>query len=415
MTAADAFLEQIESIPAIDVHSQLHINSPQAESPADILLPREIEAELRAAGAPPQVFDIVSGREKLEKVHKRLPEIANTAAYWCLRQILADLFGIAQAPHELSADALWERVAEGSSGTDWPDNVLRKANVSHVMSTCVWHRPVPQASGGFSPVVTLDSLLNEPHTPRALERLTDVTGQTVYEAADLKKAIVELFERAKAAGAVAASGAYNPQVDFEPGSLDAADRVLSLVLLGQKTNRDDRRTLRSYVLDVVLAQCAQHSMPFQLMLGVRRGAAGDRSISGYETGMLVGYSEVFVRHADVLFDVIPANLTLAHEVAALARVYANVYVSGCTGFVAFPRHVRSLLRERIEMLPKGKCCALFSDEACAEWVYGRCRLARRELAAALSQMVDEGYLTSAAAMDVARGYLSENARRIYRL
>ena len=67
------------------------------------------------------------------------------------------------------------------------------------------------------------------------------------------------------------------------------------------------------------------------------------------------------------------------------------------------------------MLPMTRCCGFFSDAYCVEWVYGKSKLARRELAFALAQLVEEGYLAEGTAIEVARHYLSENPRRIYGL
>jgi glucuronate isomerase len=237
----------------------------------------------------------------------------------------------------------------------------------------------------------------------------------VYEAGDLRKAVSEVFRMAKEAGAVAASASFSPQVDFEEGSRDAADRILSLVLLGQKTGRDDRKTLRSYVMDLVLRACAEHEMPLQLMLGVRRPMPGDAAISAYDPAMVAGYAELFARHPGVKFDITTSNETLAHELAVLARNYRNVFVSGYWWYLMFPSSIRKLIRERVEMLPMTKSCGFFSDAYCVEWVYGKSRLARREMAFALASLVNDGYLSQSDASAVARHYLLENPKALYGL
>lgn len=347
----------------------------------------------------------------MQEAAKYLPRIKNTTSYWCLRQILTDLYGIEEEPDfETLADRL-----DISTREDWATKVLDKGNISRVLAGCQWHRPVPKAADRFVSVLIADRLINQPFSSRVLEAITDVLGMEIYEAADLRKAIVELIGKAHEAGAVAVSGVFDPMTDFDPGHRESADRVLSLVMLGQKTNRDDKRTLRSYVMDAVLKACADNGMTFQLMLGTRGGAANERTISAFDQGMLFGYTDLITRHSGVRFDIFTANETLAHQLAVLARNYRNIFVSGSWNYTAFPSHTRKMLRERVEMLPMTKSCGFMSGAESVEWVYAGAKLFRRQLAHVLAQMVEEGYLTPDTAVDVARHYLSENPGRVYRL
>ena len=215
-----------------------------------------------------------------------------------------------------------------ASDPGWPDKVFAQANVERAFVTCGWQKPLPKASERFVPVMRVDELVEEAHLTRTLESLTEATGQSVYEASDLRKAIAALFEKAKEAGAVAAAAAFEPQVDFEPGNRDAADRILSLALLGQKPNREDRKALRSYALDLVLQNCAEHDMPFQLMLGIKHARMADRAVTAYEPTSVMMYADVFARHSGVAFDVTSANETMCHELAVVSRNLRNVYALG---------------------------------------------------------------------------------------
>ena len=414
MQVFNELLTEIESIPAIDVCSQVDVDSPGASDLSEIVLSPEMQADLIAAGAPADVLQSAGPSECLEAAWPYLAATQNTAAHWRLAQITEDLLECEHVPHETSLEELASKLDAKKKTAGWAASVLDRGHVAKALALCSWHREIPAATERFLLVIRLDALLNEPFTGKVLDKLSEVTDQSVYEAGDVNKAIAALFEQAKSAGAVAVNASFVPQVDFEPGSRDSADRVLALVLLGQKTDRDDRRALRSYVMDQVLEACAEHRMPFQLILGARR-AANDRAITAFDTGMVAGYTQLMSRHSRVTFDMIPANRTLAGEFAAAARNYSNVCVSGAWSFTAFPAHIRDMLRERIEMLPMNRSCALTSGANCAEWVYAGAVRCRRELAMVLADMVNEQYITRGGAIEVARCYLSENPKRIYKI
>ena len=405
-------LAEIERVPAVDVHTLVRAVSPGASDLSQIALYHFVTTELESAGIDPRVFEIGDAKKRLAEASAGFTRIKNTTSYWCLTQILGDLYDTAP-PHEWDIEQVWAKAEKTAADPRWAETALERANVSKVFVTCDWRKALPRASEKFLPVLRVDSLVNEAHMSRTLESLTEVTGQSVYEAGDLKKAVVELVRKAKEGGAVAAAAAFEPQVDFEQGDRDAADRILSLVLLGQKTNREDRKALRSYVMDLVLQNCSEHEMPLQLMLGIKHVRSADRAITAYEPSSVAMYADLLKRHDGVKFDVFTSNDTICHELAVIARNYPNVFLSGHWWYLEFPTHIRKMLRERIEMLPMTKCCGFFSDARCVEWVYGRVRLIRRELAFALADLVREGYLSEGAAVEVAGHYLAENPKRIY--
>lgn len=389
------------------------MKSPAAADAAGIVLSADLRTELRASGAPDALLEMEDTRRQVFEAAPHLERIRNTTTYWRLQQILRDLYEIEAHPHESGAEEVWDRVERTAADTGWPEEVLGRANVVKVFAACDWSRPLPPASGAFAPILRLDSLANEPFSSKSLDRLGELTEQSIYEAGDLRKAVGHMVANAAQAGAAGVCAAFEPQIDFEEGSRDAADRILSLVLLGQKTDRADRKALRSYVMDLVLEACADHSMPFQLMLGMQRPPREGPSLSAFDPGAAAMYAGLFARHPRARFDVAVGSETLAHQFAVAARAFPNVCVSGCWWSLMFPSHMRKNLRERIEMLPITRANALWSAAGCVEWVYATTRLVRRELAFVLWRMVSEGYLSEAAAVSTARSYLHDNPLRIY--
>jgi glucuronate isomerase len=351
----------VDKIPVVDIHSRVDAEDGSAMNAADAVLHTEIKSALLSAGVSPKVFDEDnSAADMLRRSLPKLSLIKNTSAYQTAAVILRDLYGI---------DELDESAADSES----PDakETLEKANVERVIGSVNWWMSVSEAENSkVAPGLRLDSLINEPHQQRTVDRLGEATGESVYEAADLRMAIKRLISDAADSGCRAISAAFNPRVTFERGNREAADRVLSLVVLGQRTNADDLRTLRSFVLSSVLEAAAENEMTFQLILGRVQPVAGDRSLPAFEPELLRNYTSIFVEHSGVNFDILLANTVHSQELAVIAGSYPNVYASGYGSFSSSPTHISRMLRERIEMLPMTRSCALFSAAPNAEWVYG---------------------------------------------
>ena len=408
-------LVEIEQIPATDIHTHIRADLPAAPNLSEIVLCPYIRAELETAGVSAEVFEIEEIKKRVLEASKHFGKIENTTSFWCLTHILRDLYGLTEEPHEADMESLSKAVEQTAQNPEWASNVLEKANVSNVFLVCDWRSRIPEMSRPFVPTLRIDSLINEAHNPKTMDTLTEVTEQSVYDANELRKAIARLFESAKEAGAVAATVSVEPGTDFVPSDRNEADRVLSLMLLSQKINRDDRKMIRSYVMDQVLKACADHKMPLQLMLGVRQLREDNKRIAAYEPGMMAMYADLFARHDGVKFDVFSASEQFNHELAVIARLYPNVYASGYWWYQMFPERIRSMVRERVQMLPMTKSCGFFSDARCVEWLYSRAKLARWEITYALTEMVEQHYIEEGPAVRTARCYLQENPARIYGL
>jgi len=408
-------LVEIERIPATDIHTHIRADLPVAPNLSEVVLCPYIRAELETAGVGEDVFEIEGIKKGVSEAFKHFEKIENTTSFWCLTHILRDLYGLTEKPHEADIESLSKAVEQNAQNPNWVSNVLEKSNVSDVFLVCDWRKRIPEMSRPFLPTLRIDSLINEAHSSETLDALTEVTGQSVYDANELRKAIARLFESAKEAGTVAAAVSVEPATDFVPSDRNEADRVLSLILLGQKTSRDDRKMIRSYVADQVLKACADHEMPLQLMLGVRKLREGNKRIAAYEPGMIAMYADLFARHSGVKFDVFSASEQINHELAVIARLYPNVYVSGYWWHQMFPERIRSMVRERVQMLPMTKSCGFFSDARCVEWLYGRAKLARWEITYALTELVEQHYIEEGTAVRTARCYLQGNPVQIYSL
>jgi uncharacterized protein len=124
------------------------------------------------------------------------------------------------------------------------------------------------------------------------------------------------------------------------------------------------------------------------------------------------------RYADTTFVMIHGGYPLEREAIWLAAV-KNVYMdSSFQEIVMYPSEFKQSLKQWLETFPDkvtfGTDCFPYNDVLGAEESYWLgVESARTALAAALAEMVSMGELTEAKALELAHGYLHDNAVKLY--
>jgi glucuronate isomerase len=70
------------------------------------------------------------------------------------------------------------------------------------------------------------------------------------------------------------------------------------------------------------------------------------------------------------------------------------------------------MAERLDMLPVNKQVGFFSDAYCAEWVYGKALLVRKQLARVLADKIRDGQYTHDDALAIAKAILFETPQTL---
>jgi hypothetical protein len=78
----------------------------------------------------------------------------------------------------------------------------------------------------------------------------------------------------------------------------------------------------------------------------------------------------------------------------------------------FPDAMRQVIAERLDMLPVNKQIGFFSDAYCIEWVYGKTRMAEKQLARVLADKILQGQYTRDDALGIARSILDESPQTL---
>ena len=104
-----------------------------------------------------------------------------------------------------------------------------------------------------------------------------------------------------------------------------------------------------------------------------------------------------------------------HDLIAVAKHYTNAHIDMCWAWIIDPAGSREFLKSYLAAAPANKVLVFGGDYIPVECVLGHARMARRGVARALRELVDEGWLEERDALGLVELLLRGNARRIFRL
>jgi len=409
--------EYINEIPLVDVHTHIDFRNPTAKKPQQILLYHYIVTELRSLGIPVEEA-ISKSEDPVGKLIKYFKLIKNTTTYWCLRQILSDLYGFDEEPKPDNWRKLKETIVSRFSDQKWAHEIRKKTKVEKIFLTI---NPLTELKPEFDRGMYVASLRLDPLVGRlskeSIGNLERITGGNASNLEKFRDLLAQRFEAFKSSTVTIALSIQSFE-SYKPTHKILVEEAYRKLYAGESLSRADRAKLRSGALSTVLDLCREYKLPIQIMVGVARGLPGssppDLAICFKQRG-LRHLCYFFHEYSDVDFHLISAYRFQSHELTIIAKNYPNVYLTGYWWYCFFPESIIQHLLERIQLLPMGKMCGFFSDAYVLEWIYGKASLARKITAEALEQMVKKGFYTENLAEEIAEHLFLKNAKNLFNL
>ncbi|MEM6654910.1 MAG: amidohydrolase [Planctomycetota bacterium] len=391
-------LAELETIRLVDPHSHVEGATPAATSLADLLGYHYYTELAHSAGMPkPRIEDPDAGpREKVRRLVENLEPIRNTVQYSWLLDICREFFGL-EPDRDLTTEN-WETVYDNADAalahTDWAERVIDATRLDGVFMTNAFDEPLTGYDTSFYvPCLRTDDLVFKLHEPGVQQRMTTATGVEVEDAESVRAAIAKLFQRFVAQGARACA------ISLPPGFAPAAtpgDAVAALLQDGGDA-ATDRTTLSRFVFWTIAQQCAEHGLPFDLMIGVVRGVYQKGVYQGQDLFdsrvSLVDYRELFNAFPSVTFPVSVLASSVNQELVSYSWIFPNVVTSGHWWYSNTPPYIEADAAARLEAVPATKQIGYYSDAYKLEFILPKFRMYRRLLAKLLAErfVVERGW------------------------
>lgn len=419
--AARELFDEMARWPILDPHSHIDARRPAARNLDEVLGYHYYTELAHSAGMPAdRVAADLGPRERARNLAGYLDRIDNTVQHDWLLEIVRTFHGF---PHDRitpdTVDSLYDHADREADGPAWDHEVWDRTQLEAVFLTNDFDDPLEGwDTRKYVPCLRTDDLVLKLHEPSTVARLRETTGVDVVDYASLREAIGRIFARFVSRGARACAISLPP--DFAPRASTPLRAVTPIrrALHQMDFRPDEHDEVRQVVFWTIAEFCADHRLPFDLMIGPIRnvypaGVAGGRDLFDRRVS-LHEYRALFNHFAGVTFPVSTLSPDAGAELVAYAWIFPNVVPMGHWWYSNIPAYIAADLKARLQAVPKVKQVGYYSDAYKLEFVLPKFNMFRKILAEVLAEdaMRGRGW-TLDRALGLARLVLLENPRRIF--
>jgi hypothetical protein len=418
-------VERVGQTPLVDTHEHLIEEAERLQGPAHprvqcddwaLLFSHYLNSDLLVAGMPPADMERFLS-PKTDPVAKwpllapHWPAVKHTGYAQAVRIAIRELYGI----DELSASTIptVQAAYEHTRRAGFYQTILHeRANLESCQVNCLTGEPFKESA---QPTLLMQDLsIVGMFAGPNLKQYGPPTGIEVKDLADWHKVIDWWFGRyAPYAVAVKSQHAYSRDIDYARIPAEQAAPVFRRVLGKETVSADDRKLLEDHLFWYAVDQATRHGLPVKLHTGYY---AGQNSMPlGRLARNAASASELCRLSRDTKFVFMHIDYPFYEELLAVAKQWSNAYVDMCWAWIINPMAAKDYVKKHIVTAPINKLLPFGGDYLPVEPVLGHAVMARRGLARALEELVEEDWLTLDEALELVDPIQRGNARRLFQL
>jgi uncharacterized protein len=417
--------ERIWHTPFVDTHEHLIEESDRLQGvshprvPCDdwaLLLSHYLDSDLVVAGMAPDALRqfLSPGLDPIKKwtlLEPHWAAVRHTGYAQAVRLACRALYGVA----DLSAATVAE-VQAGYERTRRPgfyQKVLREqARIESCQVNCLTGEPFKESE---QPTLLMQDLsIVGMFAGPALAAYARPAGIEVTSLADWGRVMAWWFERYAAyAVAVKSQHAYSRDIDYQRIDAGIAEPVLQKILKNEPVSPQERRHLEDHLFWEAVGRATEAGLPVKLHTGYY---AGQNSMPLSRVARNASSAADLCRtspRTDFVF--MHICYPFYEDLLAVAKHYSNAYVDLCWAWIINPIATKDFLKKCLVTIPASKIFTFGGDYIPVEPVVGHAILARRGIALALRELVEEGWLELDEALDLVEPLMRGNARATFRL
>lgn len=423
--ARKLILERVLQAPLIDTHEHLIEErerlqgAPHPRVPCDdwaLLFSHYLNSDFLSAGMSRADMDRflsakVDPRAKWKLIAPYWPAVKNTGYAQAVRISIRELYGV----DDLS-EATMAQVQAGYEQTrraGFYQRILReRAHIESCQVNSLTGEPFKQSD--MPTFLMQDLSIVGMFAGPEIKQLATPAGLEVKSLADWHRVIRWWFDRyAKYAVAVKSQHAYSRDLDYARVPAEKAEPIFQKVLEKEPLTAEERKRLEDHLFWQAVDQATAHGLPVKLHTGYY---AGQNSMPLSRLRLNAGSAAELCRLApDAQFVFMHLNYPYYEELLAVAKQWTNAHVDLCWAWLINPAAAVDYLKKHIVTAPINKLLPFGGDYIPVEPVLGHAAIARRGIAQALGELVEEGWLKLVDALELVDPILHQNARRIFRL
>jgi predicted TIM-barrel fold metal-dependent hydrolase len=213
--------------------------------------------------------------------------------------------------------------------------------------------------------------------------------------------------------AVKTQNAYSRNIDYEKVSADIAEPIFKKRISGDKISSQERKQLEDHLFWYAVKAATKANLPVKLHTGYY---AGQNSMPLSRLIRNAGSAADLCRAApQTRFVFMHICYPYYEEILSVAKQYTNAYIDMCWSWIINPIAAKDFLKKYLVTAPANKIVTFGGDYIPVEPVLGHAVVARRGIALALSELVEEGWISLDRALELTDPIMHGNARAIFNL
>jgi hypothetical protein len=213
--------------------------------------------------------------------------------------------------------------------------------------------------------------------------------------------------------AVKSQNAYSRDINYENVPAGRAEPVFTKRLSGENLTSKERKLLEDHLFWYSVKAATKANLPVKLHTGYYAGQNGmplSRLINNPGSATNLCRTD-----GDARFVFMHICYPYYEEILSVAKHYTNAYIDMCWSWIINPIAAKDFLKKYLLTAPANKILTFGGDYIPVEPVLGHAVVARRGIALALSELVEEGWLSLDRAVELTDMIMHENARKIFNL
>jgi hypothetical protein len=423
-------LDQVQTLPVIDCHE--HLTGPEARpkyiEPIAALIPGYVQHDLESAAGDLHWREVsklfnqeVSTSEKWPLFEKLWPRVEHTAYARMTKLVLDKTYG----EKEMTRAAL-ERVAEKLSMMDEAAyfRTIDEANIQVMLVDVLgW---LPDGLGSFlegkktfpakwSPLISLPGFHPVKPSWETIQSVGVLADRQITSLDEYLEAVFTVFQRCieKGAAGIKDQSAYERRLDFELVPRAEAEKLFNRLLSDPRNGLGwpESKPLGDFLFHQFMRFARELKLPVQLHTGHMAGIFNrvDKTNAAFLTPVLE-------LHRDVQFDLFHGNWPYMGDLLFLGKNYPNVALDLCWLHIIDPAYAIELMERAVLTMPSSKLHGFGGDFGdMPEFVAAHLQMARQNISAALTNLVEGRWLEEEAAFQLAKDWLFNNPNHFFNL
>jgi len=418
-----ALRRRVEETPLVDTHE--HLIEEEARLQGDhprvrvndwsLLFSHYLDSDLVTAGMPRAQLDVFFAKDtdplkKWDLLEPWWPAVRNTGYGQAVEIAMRRIYGV----DGLSRDTV-RTIQDQYTKTIRPgyyQHLLR--NIANIESCQVNSLESPFSESRQPTLLTQDISILGMHMGPNLDAYAPKAGIKVKSLAGWHAVIDWWFEHyGPYAVAVKSQAAYSRNLDFDDVPAEEAEGPFLKRLNNDPLTPEEKKRLEDHLFWYCARKATGHQLPVKLHTGYYAGQNG-MPLDRVEKNPAAA-AALCRRSPETQFVFMHIGYPYYEALISVAKHYTNAHIDMCWAWIISPVAGVNFLKQYLVTAPANKVLSFGGDYIPVEPVIGHAAIARRGIAQTLIQLVEEGWLSPDAALDLVEPIQRGNARRIFNL